>query len=101
MTTFPLGPENDELADALQLVVAHLEQKRNFAARYVAGLRDAARPGNGWGGPGELPWAERPKVAAAAREVAAAHPEHAERLVGLALGIDASLAQARANGIRV
>lgn len=100
MTTFPLGPENAELADALQLVVTRLEQNRDFTCRYVAGLRDAAMPGNGWPGPGELPFSERAHVASVARSIAAEGGPHAARLEDLAAGLDASLEQHRANGGR-
>ena len=88
MTTFQVAV-SDEMADALQLVTTALERTRHQAGVYVAGLRDASRPGNGWPGPGEMPWGQRAHVAAVAREVAAAHPEHAERLEGFASGLEA------------
>jgi hypothetical protein len=99
MTTFQVR-EDAELADALQLVVTRLEQHRHYASRYVAGLRDAARPGNGWPGPGELPFGERAHVAAVARSIAAEGGPHAARLEDFAAGLEASLAQHRVNGGR-
>lgn len=99
MTTFQV-PEDAKLAKALLQVATLLERRTDFAARYLRDLAGAAQPGNGWPGPAALPWAERTKVAAAAREVAAGHPEHAERLEDFANGIDQSMAMHRANGGR-
>jgi len=99
MTTFQVA-EDAELAGALQLVATRLEQNHDFASRYVASLRDAATPGNGWGGPGELPFGERAKVAAVARTIAAEGGEHAARLEDFANGLDASLEIHRVNGGR-
>ena len=97
MTTFQVA-EDAELADALQLVAARLEQRRDFASRYVAELRNAAMPGNGFGGPAAMPWQDRPAIAAAMRAVAAEHPEHAERLEGVAGGLDDSVRHRSLNG---
>ena len=100
MSTFQL-PEDAELAAALGLLAAHLEHAHDLAARSVHELRNAAQPGNGWPGPGSVPHADRERIAAAARVVAAGHPEHAERLEGLAAGLEGSLAHLRANGARI
>lgn len=97
MTTYQV-PLDQELSDALTDLANHLD--RDFASRYVRELAGAAAPGNGWPGPAELPWRDRPRIAAAARVVADGHPA-GDKLRALADGIDASLAQARANGIRV
>jgi hypothetical protein len=98
MTTFQVG-ESAELAAALEPLIVLLQP--DPASRYVAELRSAATPGNGFGGPAAMPFAARPMVAAAARSVAASHPEHAALLEDLANGLDQSLAQHRANGGRV
>ena len=97
MTTYPIA-ESDEMADALHELAAVLEQRRDFACRYIAGLRNSARPGSGVSQPGELPYAERAKVAQVARELAAEGGPHAERLQAFASGLDASLEQLRING---
>jgi hypothetical protein len=99
MTTFQVRKDT-ELAAALQLVATHLEQRKDFAGRYVAGLRDAATPGNGQGVVAELPFGERAGVAAVARSIAAEGGEHAERLTDFAAGLTASLEIHRVNGGR-
>ena len=97
MSTFQVASDR-ELAAALQQLATRLEQNHDFAHRYVAGLRDAATPGNGQGVVAELPFGERAKVAAVARSIAAEGGEHAERLTDFASGLDASLEMHRVNG---
>ena len=97
MTTYQVN-EDQELAAALGLVVAHLERQHEFSARYVAELRNAAMPGNGWPGPASVPWQDRSAIAAAMRAVAADHPEVAAHLEGVADGLDDSVRHRFVNG---
>jgi hypothetical protein len=99
VTSFQVA-EDAELAAALQQLATRLERDHDFAHRYIRGLAGAAQPGNGMGAAAELPFAERAKVAAVARSIAAEGGEHAERLTDFAAGLDQSLEMHRVNGGR-
>jgi hypothetical protein len=98
MTTWST-PEDGELAEALGMVVAHLErQHAKGAVEAAREMRSALTPGNGFR-TATVPFAVRGTVARALLDVAEGHPL-AERLQGIAEGFEAEAAVRIANGHR-
>ncbi len=100
MTTFQIPAGEDQaLADALAQVAILLERRADFASRYVREMSNAAAPSNGFH-LAHVPYAERNKIAAAAREVADGGHPLADRLHDLAAGLEESVRAAAVNGVR-
>ena len=90
MTTWQ-HPEDGDLADALGLAVALLEQQHAKGATEAAReMRSAVTPGNGFR-TASVPFAARGRVAAALRTVAPGHPLQGQ-LEGIAGGLESSAA---------
>lgn len=97
MTTWAPGSEDQDLAAALSDVAAYLERRHDRAAKAVHEMRSAATPENGFR-TAAVPFAVRPRIAAALRAVAAeGHPLGAA-LEGIARGFEGEAVIRAANG---
>lgn len=96
MTTWTAG-EDQALADALTRTAAHLERRRDRAARAVREMASVATPGNGYR-VASVPFKDRPPIVGALRVVAAGGDPLAGRLREIAAELEESVAARAANG---